>query len=480
MVDILLTHGYFLYEDENENNIMRPYPPLGLLYISSHLKAKGFDVDLFDSTLGQWDAWQEHLRTTRPPVLGIYVNLLTRTRVLAMIALAKAQGVTVVLGGPEPGNYAAEYLQHGADICVLGEGEITLEALLPHLVRHGLSNLEAIDGLAFLDDDGNMVETAPRVQILDLDAQPFPDRAAIDLEAYFDVWRTHHGQGAVSLITARGCPYKCHWCSHAVFGYTHRRRSPENVVAEVETIVERYNPEFLWYADDVFTIHHRWLFTYAAALKKRGLRLPFETISREDRLNEDVVKTLAEMGCYRIWIGAESGSQRILDRMERRTNAERVVEMVKLLQRYGIEAGMFIMLGYDGEQMDDLEATVTCLKAASPNTFLTTLAYPIKGTKYHEAVADRVVPLTAWAQGSDRLQTVAGRRSRRFYRHATRWMVSEVELHRRSEADRQPWHLFKPFLSSRLGRLGMHWTRNEIEPAASERLTDSDTAAAKA
>ena len=186
--------------------------------------------------------------------------------------------------------------------------------------------------------------------IADLDAQPFPDRAAIDQHAYVDVWRKHHGSGSVSLITARGCPFTCTWCSHSVFGYSHRRRSPANVVDEVEHIVATYAPDQLWYADDVFTINHKWLFEYAAEMERRGLRLPFETISREDRLNEEIIQTLARMGCYRLWIGAESGSQRVLDAMKRRTNAERVRSMVHLLQKYGIEVGMFIMLGYDGEE----------------------------------------------------------------------------------------------------------------------------------
>ncbi len=465
-MDILLTHGYFLEEDEHERQIMRPYPPLGLLYISSYLKSRDFAVEVFDSTLESRQAFNEYIERERPAVVGIYVNLITRASALRMIQRLKRLGATVILGGPEPANYPREYLTRGADVVVVGEGELTLEELLPHLARHGTERLGEIAGVFYMDADGELAEGPPRTQIPVLDALPFPDREAIDTEAYVDIWRRHHGKGSVSLITARGCPYKCHWCSHAVFGYSHRRRSPENVVAEVEHIVERYDPDMLWYADDVFTIHHRWLYSYANELKRRGLSLPFETITREDRLNEKVVKTLADMACYRIWIGAESGSQRILDHMERRTNAERVVEMVKLLQRHGIEAGMFIMLGYDGEEMKDLEETVDRLKAALPDVFLTTVAYPIKGTKYFENVADRIVPLAdSWEKGTDRLQTVAGRRSRRFYRHATRWMVSEVALHRqRTLAQGSFASQAKTFLNARLGRLGMYLTRHEVEP----------------
>ncbi|HEX9730630.1 MAG TPA: radical SAM protein [Thermoanaerobaculia bacterium] len=468
-MDLLLTHGYFLEEDANEKRIMRPYPPLGLLYVSSHLKARGFDVQVFDSTLRTRQELHALVERERPPVAGVYVNLTIRRSALELIRFLKGHGATVVLGGPEPANYPREYLRNGADVVVRGEGELTLEELLPHLARHGLGHLERVRGIAYLDGDGELAETPEREQIADLDAQPFPDREAIDVASYVDVWRRHHGMGSVSLITARGCPYRCRWCSHAVFGFTHRRRSPAGVAAEVEAIVERYRPDMLWYADDVFTIHHRWLFGYAAELARRGLKLPFETISREDRLNEDVVRTLAAMGCRRLWIGAESGSQRILDAMERRTDAGRVVEMVRLLRRYGIEAGMFIMLGYEGEEVADVEATVERLKEAMPDVFLTTLAYPIQGTEYQGRVAARVVSLApSWEEGSDRLRTVAGRRSRRFYGFANRWLVNEVELAREARRRRpNVLKLARRYVNARVGRAGMRWTRDEIEPAGS-------------
>ncbi|MDQ6671719.1 MAG: B12-binding domain-containing radical SAM protein, partial [Chloroflexota bacterium] len=357
-MDILLSHAYFLYEDPHELAVMKPYPPLGLLYVNSHLKARGVDSTIFDSTFARFDELEAYLRREKPPIVGIYSNLMTRVNVLRVMAAARTAGSLVVVGGPDPANYLDEYLSHGADVVVLGEGELTLEELVPHLQQRGARDLDGILGVAFRDEHGAIVRTEPRPLIADLDAQPFPDRAAIDQRAYVDVWRKHHGKGSVSLITARGCPFTCTWCSHSVFGYSHRRRTPSNVADEVEHIVSTYAPDLLWYADDVFTINHKWLFDYAAELEHRGLRLPFETISREDRLNEQVIQTLARMGCYRLWIGAESGSQRVLDAMKRRTNAERVRSMVHLLQKYGIEVGMFIMLGYESEERTDLEETV--------------------------------------------------------------------------------------------------------------------------
>jgi radical SAM superfamily enzyme YgiQ (UPF0313 family) len=396
--------------------------------------------------------------------VGIYSNLMTRPRIIQMMKYCQEVGSLVVIGGPDSANYQAEYLDHGASVVVIGEGELTLEELLPHLARYGPTNMNHINGIAYRDGDGELIQTLPRTYIADLDAQPFPDRDAIDIPEYVRIWRDNHGMGSVSLIAARGCPYTCKWCSHAVYGYTHRRRSPVNVVDELQLILETYEPDMVWFADDVFTIHRGWFFKYADELKRRGIRIPFETISREDRLKPDVIETLGEIGAFRIWIGAESGSQRILDAMTRRTNAEGVVEKVKQLQANGIEAGMFMMLGYDGEEVEDLQASVDLLKRSNPDVFLTTVAYPIKGTPYYQDVADRVIALKSWDEGSDRDFTVAGRHSRRFYEHATRWMVNEVSLHKqRQSPDRSLKRMAKAFVNVQVGRAGMRLTQSQVE-----------------
>jgi anaerobic magnesium-protoporphyrin IX monomethyl ester cyclase len=463
-MDVLLTHGYFLAEDPHERAVMKPYPPLGILYISAYLKARGFDVAVFDTTFRRWEDFAAYVRQTRPPVVGIYCNLLTRPTVLRMIRLCKEAGSIVVLGGPEPANYAEAYLRRGADVVVVGEGEATMEELLPRLLRQGPTDLRSVRGIVYREDDGSVIRTEPRPLLPDLDALPFPDRAAIDIPAYIRVWREHHGMGSVSLITARGCPYTCTWCSHAVFGYSHRRRSPQNVADELEMIVQTYRPDMVWYADDVFTIHTGWVFRYAEELRRRGLRVPFETISREDRLDEDVIRTLAEMGCFRLWVGVESGSQRVLDAMDRRVHAERARWVIRLLRQYGIETGVFIMLGYEGETLADIRATVEFLKEADPDVFLTTVAYPIKGTPYYDLVADRIIARKPWDEGSDRDLTVAGRHSRRFYEFAIRWMVGEVQWHRQRHSPRPNyWRMAKAWANARIGQVGMWLTKREKE-----------------
>lgn len=424
-MDLLLANAYFLSRDAEEQRLMRPHPPLGVLYLSSHLKRRGVGVGVFDGTFRSLESFADTLARERPAVVGIAVNLMTKRNALPMMALARKAGARVVIGGPDPPHHAASYLEAGADVVVIGEGEQTLEELLPALGAR-TPDLSAIHGIAFKAADGSVVRTPARSLLPDLDRQPFPDRDAIDLPAYLHAWRDKHGVGTVSLITARGCPYTCTWCSRSVFGETHRRRSVGNVADEVEAIVDRYRPERLWYADDVFAIHRRWTVDYARELDRRRLRLPFECISRAERIDDEVAEALASLGCFRVWIGSESGSQRILDAMKRKVAVDQVRVAAERLRRRGIEVGMFIMLGYDGEQLSDLQATVDHLKRTSPDVFLTTVSYPIKGTPYYDAVADRLRAPAAWTDSTDRDLVIAGRPVRRYYDFARRWMTAEV------------------------------------------------------
>jgi anaerobic magnesium-protoporphyrin IX monomethyl ester cyclase len=430
MGDLLLTHGYFLYEDPKELKIMKPYVPLGILYICSHLRKKGFDVDVFDSTFSSPQELIRHLQTEPPSVLGVYANLMTRKRVVEILKTASESGWKTIVGGPEPGAYVREYLEAGADVVVIGEGEITVEELLPALREDSESALAKVSGIAFLGESGQIRQTAPRPQIANLDAQPWPARDAIDVMRYVRTWRDAHGQGSLSFITARGCPYRCRWCSHQVFGMTHRRRKPLAVVDEVEWLLSTYHPDVVWVADDVFTIHHGWLRQYTAEMRRRGLRVPFECISRADRLNDEVIDLLAELGCFRVWIGSESGSQRILDAMDRGVTVEQVQSAVSGCKARGIQTGMFLMWGYEGEELQDIEATINHVKRSDPDIFFTTVAYPIKGTPYYQRVADSLVQLKPWGETSDRELQLQGRRSGKFYEFADHLLRDEVELAR--------------------------------------------------
>ncbi len=457
MTDVLLAHGYFLAADAEERRIMRPHPPLGLLYLSSHLKRRGIAVGVFDGTFKRLQDFEDRLRRDRPAVVGIAVNLMTKRHALRMMAMARAHGARIVVGGPDPPYHAAEYLAAGADVVVIGEGEETLAELVP-VLSDGVrpDRLYAVCGIAFRDE-GRVVRTAPRPLLASLDEQPFPDREALVIDDYLAAWRTRHGFAAVSLITARGCPYTCTWCSRSVFGATHRRRSPANVADEVELIAARYRPERLWYADDVFAIHRGWTLAYADELGRRRLRFPFECISRAERIDDEVADALRELGCWRVWIGAESGSQRVLDAMRRRVSLDQVATATVRLRRRGIQVGMFIMLGYDGEQTADIRATVDHLKRTAPDVFLTTVSYPIAGTPYYDAVAGRIIADRPWAERSDRDLVIRGRPSRRYYAFARRWIAGEVARHEHWRQGRYARAL-RAASSAAVGRLGMSLT----------------------
>jgi anaerobic magnesium-protoporphyrin IX monomethyl ester cyclase len=430
MIDLLLTHGYFMAEDAKELQIRKPYVPLGILYICSHLREKGFNVEVFDTTFSTTPDLVHHLQVERPSVLGIYANLMTRKKVIEILSVARAAGWKTVVGGPEPGAYVGEYLEAGADVVVMGEGEETMEELLPAMKTGSLGALQNVKGIAYREEGGRVRRTGERAQIADIDAQLWPARESVDIGRYLQTWRDAHGKSSLSFITARGCAYRCRWCSHQVFGMSHRRRNPLKVVDEVEWLLSRYQPDMAWIADDVFTIHHGWLRKYAAEMRRRGLHVPFECISRADRLNEESADLLAELGCFRLWIGSESGSQRILDAMERGVTVKQVQTAVELCKARGIQTGMFLMWGYEGEELEDIEATIEHVKRSDPDVFLTTVSYPIKGTAYYERVVGSLVQLKPWGVSSDRELGLRGRRSSEFYANADRLLQQEVKLAR--------------------------------------------------
>lgn len=460
-MDILLTHGYFLSEDRQERRIMKPYPPLGILYLSGYLKSQGFDVSVFDSTFHEKDEFYRYVESEKPSVVGLYSNLVTKLNVLELMRYLRSRNITVILGGPEATYNAEDYIEHGANVVVIGEGELTLAETVRALLEGRGTPLETVQGISYRAEDGSIVRTPSRQYIQDLDSLPLPDREAIDVQRYLETWRTHHGMGSVSLITARGCPFHCNWCSTAVYGQSHRRRSVASVVGEIEMLIERYKPDMLWFADDVFTINHKWFFEFAAAMKHRNLQIPYECISRADRLNDDVMRTMKELGCFRVWIGSESGSQRILDSMNRGVTVEQIRSTTKAAQKYGIEAGLFVMLGYVGETVDDIEATIEHLKETNPDAFLTTVAYPIKGTGFYEKVSLELDRPGPWDRTPERQCSFHGRYCKPFYWFANRRVVNEVRLHQlRMNNGRVRFDTLKLLAKVQVAKWGMEATKH--------------------
>lgn len=478
-MNTLLTHGYFLREDPKEQLIMKPYPPLGLLCLSAWLDKHGVENEVFDTTFSSKEDLHQYLLEHRPRILALYTNLMTKINVIGIMRFVRSRvelrHCLIVLGGPDVTHNLEGYLAAGADLIAIGEGEQTMLEIA--LTVDGkrwtgdggenrddliLTSMSHITGIAFRLPDGTVFKTAPREKLRDIDRLPFPNRHKIDLHQYLDAWKRAHGHSAVSISTQRGCPYTCRWCSTAVYGQSYRRRSPEHVVDEIVHLQQHYDFDLIWFVDDVFTISHKWLGAFRDELQKRQVDIRFECITRADRMNREVISILKDCGCFRVWIGAESGSQQIIDAMDRRVDVAQVRAMIQSTRRAGMQAGTFIMLGYPGETERDILETARHLREADPDLFTITVAYPIKGTGLYDQVEAQMAStaLPPWSEHTDRDIDFPRTYPRRYYDYAVRWTVNSVHWHKAKNAGRRLSVAGLKFLVKIwVARAGMVWWR---------------------
>ncbi|MBR9831773.1 B12-binding domain-containing radical SAM protein [Acidiluteibacter ferrifornacis] len=437
-MSILLTHGYFLEEDETEQKIMRPYPPLGLLYISAYLEENGVGHELIDSTFSNQELWFNNVLSLKPKLIAIYTNLMTKVKILKLIKRVnntpELSETKILLGGPDVTYNWENYLKYGADFLVIGEGEETFLEFSKQFF--GQQDFSSVDGLAYKSATNEFIKNPPRTKIKEVDQLSMPNRKKIDLTKYLETWKKYHGKSTLNISTQRGCPYTCQWCSTAVYGQSYRRRSPKLVVDEIEYLIKNYNPDALWFVDDVFTVSHKWLEEFSREMQNRNLKIPFECITRAERMNEKVLVQLKAAGCFRIWIGAESGSQRIIDLMKRQVDINKVSDMMLLTQKFGMEAGTFIMVGYPTETKTDIELTIDYLKKANPNQFTITVAYPIKGTGLYTQIEKDIIVQPEWSTSTDRQIDFKRTFPRRYYDFAVRRIVNEVNYEKLKNADK--------------------------------------------
>jgi radical SAM superfamily enzyme YgiQ (UPF0313 family) len=455
---IVLTHGYFLQEDEKEKVIMKPYPPLGILYLSAYLEENGFEHDVFDTTFSSKEFFRNYLLEKQPDIVAIYVNLMTKLNVLEAIRFIKAQPslqhTKIILGGPDVRYNKENLLNSGADFLVIGEGEESFLELVTALYKN--ESFIAINGIAFKTNESAIVINPERSLRKNLDELPLPNRKKINLHQYLDTWKTHHGSSSVTINTMRGCPYSCHWCSRAVYGKSYRRRSPQNVIDEIILIQEQYKPDNIWFVDDVFTVSHKWLEEFTLLIEQHHITTKFECITRADRLNEAVIQLLKRAGCFRVWIGAESGSQNIIDLMDRRVDVSVVQQMINAAQQAGIQAGTFIMLGYPTETEEDIKQTLTHLKKSNPEWFTITITYPIRGTELFEEVeAVSNAHDINWSEHTDRDINFKRTYSKKYYHHAVQWIINEMAFYQRKKKQLDLMTSVKVKLKSTRARIGM-------------------------
>lgn len=429
-MSILFTHAYYLSDDPKEQKIMKPYPPLGLLYVSGYLKSKNISNDVFDTTFSNQTTQLEFILEKKPKVICIYTNLMTKIEVIKLMKILKTETYNfpkIVLGGPDVTYNVENYLKAGADFLVIGEGEETTFELYQAIINN--SEIHQINGIAFLENN-QVIQTDARTKFKELNELPLPNREAISMQKYLETWKKNHGKSSMTISTQRGCPYTCKWCSTAVYGQSYRRRPTHLVVEEMKMLKEKYNPDAIWFVDDVFTVSHKWLTEFHSEIIKQNAIIPFECITRAERLNDEILQLLKEIGCFRIWIGAESGSQKIIDLMDRRVDINHVKKMIQDTNAIGIKTGTFVMVGYPEETIEDIDKTIRYLKEAKPTEYTITIAYPIKGTSLYKEIENKITNKLDWETSTDRDIDFERTYSRKFYKYAVSKVVNEVAFSR--------------------------------------------------
>lgn len=436
-IDILLSNSYFLNKDAAEQRAMRPYPPLGLLYLSAFLKQRGYGVQVLDNTFKPDELdFAETLRATAAPIVGLHATVICRQMVSRLIRLAKEFGRTVIAGGPDPSISPEDYLAMGADYVVVGEGEYALKELMDLLTGRSAGSVESIAGLVF-SRERQTVRTPPRPLSKDVDSLPLPDREAIDLQTYATPWRERHGVFAVHLMTSRGCPFGCKWCSRAPFGRTFRQRSPRLVAEEMRSIKDTYRPNLLWIADDILGVDKRWIAAWRTEVERLDAAIPFECLSRADLINEQLVKDFQALGCRRVYMGAESGSQKVLDAMNKGITVEDIYCASGLLQRHSIERAFFMMLGYPGEELQDVDKSLRMLRDIRPEYVGFSVAYPLRGTVFYEEVKDYISVEQQWIESNENRPLHTNAYSASFYQQAIHLANKRLQLSRQRPVSRR-------------------------------------------
>ncbi|HEU4630437.1 MAG TPA: radical SAM protein [Gemmatimonadaceae bacterium] len=447
---ILLAHSYFLADDPKQHARMKPYPPLATLLAAALLRKHGHEVALFDAMLEPGtDAFRTRLRDTRPAVVGIlednfnYVTKMCTVRMrqatVEMIGAAREHGCRVVVNGSDAADRPALYLDAGADAVLRGEAEMGMLALAD-LWRDAPtargSALAALPGLALRDDAGAVRHTPPRPALRDLDALPLPAWDLVDVEAYRRAWTAAHGRFSWNVVTSRGCPFGCNWCAKPVFGRRYSQRSPGAVAEEMRRLKDEIAPDHIWFADDIFGLTPRWVTEFARAVRAADARTPFMLQSRVDLMRPDVVAALAEAGAEEVWLGVESGSQKILDAMDKATKLEEIRAATRALKAQGVRACWFLQLGYPSETWEDLLRTRDLVRDERPDDIGVSVAYPLPGTKFHAAVQAQLGARQNWEHTDDLAMLFRGTYDTGFYRRVRDVLHDEV---RSGAADDASW-----------------------------------------
>ncbi len=430
MAGVLVTHGYFYRLDPKQWADARPYPPMGTLLAAAVLRQAGHTVNVFDTGLLPGpEPLQAAIEKHRPEVVVFFddgFNYLTkmcltvmREAMFRMIGIAKGSGCRVVVNSSDATDHAEVYLRAGAAVVLLGEGEPGLLDVIDRWRNDGTPG--DVPGIAFLEN-GNVQNTAKRPVMRDLDALPLPAWDLIDLEPYRRIWREAHGRFSLNLATTRGCPFKCNWCAKPIYGNRYNSRSPEHVVRELEALLV-HRPDHIWFADDIFGLKPGWVQRFRDLLQEKGLRIPYKIQSRVDLLLEaDTIDALVASGLEEVWVGAESGSQRILDAMDKGTTVEQIAEATRLLRSKGVRVGFFLQFGYLGETEADVHDTIAMVEELMPDDIGVSISYPLPGTLFYEKVKADLVDKSNWTDSDDLAMMFQNRQRPAYYKRLHRYV----------------------------------------------------------
>lgn len=450
MLSILVGHSYFLRLDPKQRERAKPYPPLATLHVASLLRRAGHEVTLFDAMLSQGVAdFRQKLAASKPSLVLLYednFNFLTkmclasmRAAACEMIAAARRSGVRVIAAGADASDAPEPYLQAGADLVLLGEGLSALEAVLPRMDRSPDATpgvlAEDLSGIAYLRD--GKVRSVTRAHAdpgVQSDEQPAWD--LVDIEAYRRTWTGAHGYFSLNMAASRGCPFRCAWCAKPIWGNQYLQRQPATVAMEMAHLKRNFRPDHIWFADDIFGFRVDWVREFARVLRGDDGGVPFTIQTRADLLSERMALALREAGCREAWIGAESGSQRVLDAMNKGTKVAEIASARARLKAVGIRVGFFIQLGYLGEGLPDILATRELLESTLPDDVGVSVSYPLPGTRFYELVRAQLGYKTHWRDSGDLAMMFHGTYTSEFYRAIRNLLHERVSL----EALNAPGH----------------------------------------
>ena len=447
---LLFTNAYFYRFDPKQWHDHTPYPPYGTIYAAALLRSEGHEVALFDTNLRHDPAEIKTPLANDYDYLIVYDDgfnylskmCLTRMReaALEMIRLARPKVKHIIVCSSDSTDHYELYLQAGADYIILGEGEMGLLELVQKLDAGSLDASNTL-GIAFLEN-GKAVKTPKRPVLRELDSLPDPAWDLVDMAPYQEIWKTHQGYFSLNIATTRGCPYKCNWCAKPIYGNRYNSRSPQRVAAEMQMLVEEYGVQHFWICDDIFGLKPGWVQSFRDEMQQRNLKILYKIQSRVDLLlKEDTIDALAESGLQQVWVGAESGSQKILDAMDKGTKVEQIYEATQLLKAKGIEVCFFLQFGYLEEDQTDIDKTIQMLLDLMPHDIGVSVSYPLPGTKFFEKVKAQLDEKQNWTDSDDLAMLYKATYSPAFYKRLHRFVHKKFRR-------RQGWEAIKKILQA--------------------------------